>query len=190
MKSIILNSGLKKLFSEKQRKLGRYSVSDIWAMTNGYLPIDKFFIPEPFSVGSAANMFLGSEKHLIAQKLLKEIYPKALIEDKKEIAIDDFVIVGKADFIDGDKIWEIKTSIEKLYFAKSWHTYQLKWYLWLFDKKYGSIVQPVIEVNGKRIMALKLNILNSITRDDDFINRELKKLKKYHEELKILKVAK
>lgn len=181
---ISLREGIKKLTLKKERKIGRYNVSDIWAMLNGYLPIEQYTKTDELDNAALVNVFLGTEKHTIINKLLNSIYPEGIQEQKIEKDFGDFVIVGRADFIVGDKIVEIKTSNVVMSTSKTWHDYQLSWYLWLFNKPVGLIVQPLITYKQNKPEDICLKIIKKLKVNPVWCEQELKKLKDYHNKLK------
>ena len=175
---IDLTQQLLKLYPQEKGRIGRYSISSLWGLLNGYTSLDEYINGKPINYESALNMWCGTNKHAEIQQLL-EGYE---CEIKKEIKIDDFVIVGKVDAINSEEILEIKTTNplkrKLLTEPKRWHTEQLKWYLWLFDRPKGTIVQPVI--SPKQI---GLKVVGYVKRDDIFIEKQINKLKIIHKQL-------
>jgi hypothetical protein len=183
MQEIKLEKAFLELYKPKQRTVGKYYVSDLWAMTSGYLPPEKFLALEPFNLGSQINCHMGIEKHESVQKLLQVIYPKGVAEERVEKKFGDFVIVGKADFIENDVIIEIKTSFDLMPDSKPWQDYQLKWYLELFRKERGYVVQPVFKTYNGKPVDMRLKILKIVYCNPLFVDKELDKIKMYHQAL-------
>ena len=119
-------------------------------------------------------MWQGTWKHEQIQQLL-EGYE---CEIKKEFELEGLTIVGKADAINKEEILEIKTTDKVLEKAKSWHTEQLTWYLYMFGRQKGRIVQPV-----KTSDKLYLKVIGEVKRNDKLVERQIKKLKEFHEKL-------
>jgi len=163
---------------ENKRVVGRYSVSDLFGMLNGYLPPEKYLENRTIQVEEALRMKMGEAKHYIVRPLLEALGFEA--EVKKEYPVDDFVLVGKVDAMKDDLIIEIKTSDKLLREPKKWHEFQLKCYLTIFEKPRGIIGQPVIN-NG----TFYIKVLKEYKRDDKwFLEKVIEPLKEYHRILK------
>jgi len=157
------------------RKIGRYSISNIWAMLNNYLKPEDYLKPEIKDFPSAFNIWQGKNKHLQVQQLLKDDY---LLEVKEEFKVHDFVVVGQVDAINKDEILEIKTSQEIHQKSKSWHDYQALLYCTFFKRPECRIVQPVFTPTK-----LLLKVIGIIKRDDAKVEKEMEKLLKYHQKV-------
>jgi hypothetical protein len=184
---IDLSPAFKQQFSPKQRKVGRYSVSDIWAMLNDYLPPQDYLKLEEYSVTAEINKWQGTTKHREIQALWLLLNPEDEVEKKVEKKIGDFIVVGKADIIHKNVVLEIKTSMDLLFVSKRWHDYQLQWYLNLFEKDKGYIAQPTIKTLHNKPVAVELSILKTIYHNPTFFEREVEKLTEYHNQLLKLK---
>jgi len=167
---------------KRTNTIGRYSISNIWAINNNYLSPKQFLEGEEFDFISAFRMFQGTWKHRQLEDLLKNDYP---VEQKKEMEIkadgETFTIVGIADiqdFIDKKDVCDFKTS-QELKVAKRWDLAQVKAYLTLFEKPKGYILQPRYTKN-----ALWLEVIGETDRDDDWFNKEMNKLAQFHRRLK------
>jgi hypothetical protein len=167
---------------EKQKarpvEIGRYSVSRLWGVLNGYCLPGEFLKGEKIDFKSALNMRLGTLKHDLVQELL----PDWELEVKKEYKHKDWILVGKCDATQDDTILEIKTSDKVIEKAKRWHEWQVKMYLGMFDKENGIIVQPVIKPNR-----LLLKEIGSVKKNNDWFIKELGKIDELHKELVLLK---
>lgn len=144
--------------NKREKALNRFHISSLWGIVNGYTSVEEYVNGKNFSAIEIWDMNMGSAKHSIIQELIKNEYD---LEVKEEIKEDDIEIVGKADCVAKDKshLLEIKTS-KKLYDkAKSWHIYQVKFYLSLLNIPLGYIVQPV-EKEGR----LYLKVLEEVKR--------------------------
>ena len=155
--------------------IGRYSVSKIWAINNGYLTPEQYIKGEEITPKGARRMLLGKAKH----KLLEQLFPDHQTEIKKERKVWDFEIVGIADILDleGENVCDFKTS-EGLKIAKPWDEYQVKIYCTMFEKPKGLILQPRFNENDTW-----LELIGEVKRDDKWFNGEMKKLGDFHDKL-------
>lgn len=171
-----LTLALLQQFQPKERKLGRFNASDVWAIANGYLTAEEFFNPEKINIISAYKMWQGRWKHSQFQELLGQMGYQC--ELKKEHTEPRWILVGKVDAINSEQILEIKTSEEILHKSKRWHDYQLKLYLTMFERPFGWIVQPIIKDNR-----LLLKHLSKVERDDDWFNEQMRILEIFFQKL-------
>lgn len=171
-----LNDRLVKLAESKDNVIGRYSMSKLWAINNGYLKPEDYIKGEPITPEGARRMKLGTKKH----ELLEELFPEYETEVKKEMKVKDFEIVGIADILDleGNNVIDFKTS-DKLKEAKSWDEYQVKIYCTLFERPEGLILQPVYKGNNHY-----LKLITKVVRDDSWFSVQMDKLEKFHNKLK------
>lgn len=159
------------------RVIGRYRVSDLWGMLNGYLPPEQFLNENIKEISEIVKMLLGETKHFFVEKYLKILGYETEISVEK--TINDFVIVGRIDAYKDETILEIKTSDKLLNKAKKWHEFQLKVYLSLFEKNFGQVVQPAF--NSKNFY---LKVIGEVKRDDDwFYNFVIPQLEEYHKKV-------
>lgn len=155
---------------QQKNKIGRYSVSKIWGILNGYLTPEQYIKGETITLEDILRMNDGTMKHNFLEK-----YAKGQTEVKKEYDCGDFIIVGKVDELLPDKVIEYKTS-EKLYDKpKSWHIDQVKIYLTMFERPLGIIYQPKI-IKGRFI----LDTLGTTKRDDKWFQEQINKLRQFH----------
>jgi hypothetical protein len=152
-----------------EKKLHRYSASNIYALLKGWEKPETYLEPKIFNFKEAFRMWQGINKHKEIQELLPEYEQEVKIEKE----IDGLTIVGMADLMNKEEILEIKTSTKLHQKAKPWHTHQLKLYLTLFEKPKGSVVQPVTSNKG-----LSLKTIGTYERDDEWFKGEIEKLKK------------
>ena len=171
-----LTDSLLNKYKGRPKTIGRYAVSDVWAIEKGYLTLRKFLEGQTNDFESCFRMWEGRRKHEQCQELL-EGYE---IEKKVEYKHNDWLLVGKADAINSltNEGLEIKTSDKLLDKAKSWHEYQAKIYCSMFQVPIFYIVQPRIKEN--RII---LKVLAEIERDDKWFEKKLKVIDKFHQEL-------
>jgi len=90
------------------RRVGRYYASEIGYLRKGCLTANKFFDKKPIDEQGAMNILSGVffedgfEKMLVEQGIKHDYNPK------KEIEIDDFVLVVKPDFVFPNSLVETK----------------------------------------------------------------------------------
>ena len=161
---------------KKKRVVGRYSVTDLWAIIHGYLTPENYLKEESFKIIDIVRMINGTVKHKILEEFL--IKDGWQIEIKKEYPYEDIVFVGKVDAINDKEILEIKTSDKIIPVAKDWQKLQLKVYLTMFERESGHLVQPVY-TNEK----IYLKKITEIKRDDGYVFNVFKKVKEFHNQL-------
>jgi hypothetical protein len=176
MDDIDLTNQLVDYYKISPGKIGRYSVSSVWGIVNGYTTVSDFLSGQTVTALAALRMSNGRWKHAQVQELLPKDFN---IETKKEITVHDFVLVGRVDFMTDDTVYEIKTKSSVMDKAKSWHMYQAKLYCTMFEKNKASILQPII-FNHRLILK---NIGNT-KRDDQWFSKQMDKLLTFHESLK------
>jgi len=114
------------LEDQKERKIGRYHSSELWALINGRILPKDFLKPRVFDEESRQKMFWGTIVHEGIQKLFN-------FEEKKyEIKINENITIAcKIDLELGKDIWEIKTreDIDSFDDVPPWYQYQCLAYL-------------------------------------------------------------
>lgn len=193
----------------RQRKLGRYSASEIYKMiTPGLpwgMPVGKFFDVEEITPENALRMSNGIMYHEMVQKHLDEkrneikreyyyygpgdprnfsrVIPPYPAKAPKLAEEPMFTLVGKADHVpEDDSVWEIKTSDTVMTKSKPWQDHQAKLYCTMFEKSVGYVLQPLIDGNK-----LVLKEVGRVKRDDEWFAKEMAKLQNYHERLILMK---
>lgn len=165
---------------EKQQKgkpqIGRYSISQLWGVLNGFSTPKEWLKGEKIDFQNALRMRMGTLKHELVQELLEDDWQ---IEKKAELLYKDFILVGKADGIKGDTIMEIKTSDLIIPQAKKWHIWQLKMYLSMFNKEKGVIYQPVVQKSR-----LYLKEIGVVKQDKKWFKEQLELINHFHLEIK------
>jgi hypothetical protein len=156
--------------SKHKNVVGRYSVSKIWGILNGYLTPEQYIKGEEHTLEDILRMNDGTMKHNFIEK-----YAVGETEVKKEYDCGDFVIVGKADELTDEAVIEYKTSAKLYDKPKSWHTLQVKFYLTIFERDLGIIYQPKI-IKGRFI----LDTLGICERDDKWVAEQINKLRQFH----------
>ena len=90
------------------RRVGRYYASEIGYLRKGYLTANKFFDKKPIDEQGAMNILSGVFFEDGFEKMLVELDIKHDYNPKKEIKIDDFVLVVKPDFVFPKSLVETK----------------------------------------------------------------------------------
>ena len=163
--------------THRENKIGRYHISKIWGMLNGYLPPEKYLEGEQLDFTGAINVWQGTNKHNQIQDLLRRKYGSAEMEVKKELKVGDFTIVGSCDVLFPGELWELKTSMS-LIPAKKWAIHQLKLYLHTHDREEGAIYQP--RMTGTKLF---LKELGRYKKSQKWFDGEMEKLQRYHNQL-------
>ena len=172
---IDLTPKLLEKFGTKHNKIGRYSVSGIYAIFAGWTkPEDYFRVGYNDFVG-IKRMWAGVINHDFIESLLE----KEKCEIKVVYQYKDIEIVGKADYLPNeDEVWDFKTSDQVLDKAKPWAEHQIRFYCSMFKRKIGRLYQPIL--SGDRYI---LKHLGAVERDDSWFERECEKIYKFHQKL-------
>lgn len=178
---IDLTPALNNKLGKKYRTVGRYSISDMYAMGAGWLTPETWLHPEPVDFTGLMRMLSG----IISHEKIQMLYPKECCEVKVEYKYKDIVIVGKCDYLPKDsmEIWDFKTSDKIMKTMKPWAKHQIKMYCTLFDREVGVIYQPLVK--DEKFL---LKDIGRVERDDDWAMREIEKLYQFH--LKVLALSK
>lgn len=176
---INLTPKLKQSMAGRSRIRGRYNSSEIYAINYGFksgkLTPEQWLHAQEKTVKEILTMWSGIGMHHQIQGLLGGRDYK---EEKKEFHYKDIVVVAKADFMPPhlpDDVWELKTSEKSMDKAKPWALHQVKLYTTMFEKKRGSIYQPVQDDEG-----IYLKHLGSVERDDEWFMKEMSLLYDFH----------
>ena len=176
---------IKSSLQKDDKKPNRFHISSLWGIVNGYTSVQEYIEGKRFTAFEVWRMGLGSKKHDLVQELIKDLYD---LEVKMEVKEGEIEIVGKADLVAKNKshVMEIKTS-ETLYEkAKSWHVYQLQWYLYLLNIPIGYVVQPATK-NGRYY----LKQIGEVKRPTKvWYNNQLIKINDFYTEVKNSKLWK
>jgi len=154
-------------------KIGRYSISKIWGILNGYLTPEQYIKGEEHTLEDVLRMNDGTMKHKFLEK-----YAIGETEIKKEYDCGDFVIVGKCDELTDEAVIEYKTSVKLYDKPKAWHIHQVRMYLTVFERPLGIIYQPKI-IEGRFI----LDTLGTTKNNYLWFQGEINKLRQFHLEL-------
>jgi hypothetical protein len=109
----------------------------------------------------------------------QDVMGKEYAEKKEVLIYKDISIVAKADYLPPeypDEVWEIKTSdkiIEPV--RKPWFKTQTKFYCTIFNKPVALIYQPLQDDNG-----IYLKHIDTVQRDDKWVEEQLEKLYNFH----------
>lgn len=182
MSDIDLTDKLSNKLGKKYRKVGRYSVSDMYAIKAGWLTPELFLHPEPVDFVGLMRMMSG----IIMHEKIQMLYSKDDCEIKKIFKYKDIEIVGKCDYLPpmpSDEIWDFKSSEKIMDKMKPWAKDQIKCYCTMFEREWGVIYQPVIK-NARFI----LKDLGRVQRDDLWFTKRCEELYSFHE--RVVELAK
>ena len=163
---------------------GRYPLSQLWGIKEGYMTPGEYVEGEDYDFTSAYNIWNGVAKHSMLEDLFGK-YDYNVEEKKvKEIEVNGskFEIVGKADIqdlVDDESVEDFKTSVN-LIEGKPWSNYQVKIYCTVFEKPKGYILQPRIKKVKGKVVDAWLEVLSEVERDDDWFNKQMEELEKFH----------
>jgi hypothetical protein len=93
---------------EHKREIGRYWASDINSIRGGWLTPSNYFKQKPINKWSQNNIFWGCAGEAELAKIFKEQGIKFETQIKKELQIEDFILVVKPDFITEEFVMETK----------------------------------------------------------------------------------
>ena len=175
MADIDLTTRLNDKLGKKYRKVGRYSVSDLYAIKANWLTPELFLHPEPVDFIGLMRMLSG----IIIHEKIQMLYPKECCEIKKVFKYKDIEIVGKCDYLPpdpSDEIWDFKTSDKIMDKMKPWAKDQIKCYCTMFEREWGVIYQPLIKDEH-----LFLRDLGRVQRDDMWFIKRCEELYRFHE---------
>ena len=165
-----------------KRNIERFSISDCWAIVNGYKDIDTYLNGEQFDFISAFRMWEGVHTHNQVQELLVEMGWEVEKKFEKKFGYE-WTLVGKVDAVnlslEEGSILEIKTSKEVMEKAKKWHEHQCKMYCTLLEKPSALVVQPVYTDNQ-----LYLKELACVKRNDAWFMKQMDKINEFYLQLK------
>ena len=175
IKDVDLTPRLIEKFGTKTHKIGRYSVSGLYAIFAGWTKPEHFFEPQTNDFDGIKRMWAGVINHDFIESLLE----KDKCEQKVVYKYRDIEIVGKIDYMPDDKeIWDFKTSDKVMDQAKPWAKHQIKCYLSMFNREIGKLYQPIL--SGDKYV---LKHLGTVERDDIWFKGECQKLYRFHEKL-------
>lgn len=180
MADLDLTELLQNKLGKKYRKVGRYSVSDLYAIQARWLTPETWLHPEPVDFTGLMNMLSG----IIIHEKVQMLYPKECCEIKMEFKYKDIVLVGKCDYLpkESEEIIDFKTSKQIIEKKKPWSAHQIKMYCTMFERRKGILYQPIIK-NQKLI----LKDVGQVERDDVWFMKEVEKLYQFH--LKVVDLA-
>jgi len=92
-----------------KRQIGRYYASEVYAISKGYFRVEDFHKEREVNIYGCENIAGGCAYEDYLSKLLSWNKAKCSYQEKREIKIDDeIVIVVKPDFLFDDMLWETK----------------------------------------------------------------------------------
>lgn len=182
-----LNNAILELYSRpRERKIGRYSATDIYNIRKGYLKPENYFQPEKPTMQSVKNFFRG---YAYENQLLKNFNELGIEQERNgndqikiEYKVDEEItLVMKPDFVLNGAILETKSPNKLFDKIPEWYKDQLEIQHRLLNKK---VVLTIINT-GKNEYPLLLGIeyKPSLKRWENII----KLLKDFHNKLCNLK---
>jgi hypothetical protein len=118
-------------YNEKERQIGRYYSSEVGSIVKGYLKPEQFFTKRKIDKRGVGNIMSGQAFEAELKRALDFSKVKYTHEPKKELKIDDFVIVVKPDFEFEDKMLETKFPVSlgspDKYLERYKHQLELQW---------------------------------------------------------------
>lgn len=105
-----INDLISKFVNKEQepRKVGRYNSSELYAIIKGYFRPSQFFEGRQVDKQGASLIVSGIAAEDILTKIFKETGADCEFQVKKEIQIDEIVLVAKPDFVFKDFVLEVK----------------------------------------------------------------------------------
>ena len=181
---IDLTDKLREKMKSYPRTRGRYNSSELYYITKGYTTPEEWFNSPEKDMKQITDMWNGIGAHNQIQELLG----KQFCEKKAELVYKDIILVAKGDFFPPalpDEVWELKSSDKLMKIAKPGHIYQAKIYCSMFNKKTGTVFQPIQNKDG-----VYLKDLGSVERDDKWFESQLELLYQFHLQVEKLWEAK
>jgi len=161
---------------KRERKLNRFSVSDLYYLLQGWTSLEEHINGKNIPLMQLWDMKKGEQKHQWIQDSPQ--FKEMECEIKRVCEVDGLEIVGRADALAKDYGVEIKTGKARETASRS-QEYQAKMYCTMFEKPIFYIVQPYI--NNE--MAY-LKTIGVVERDDKWFQKQVEKIKLKYEELK------
>lgn len=153
---------------QKERTLGRYNASELYSILIGEITPQNFFKGREKDKKSSWNIFWG----ITIEEALKNIFRDWEWQAKQELKIDDFVISCKADFINEQKVLEVKCPRRLPHSIRKYHQPQLEAYSRAFNRK---VEIMYINRDNYRIFPYK--------PDERYWEMIIEKLREFHKEL-------
>ncbi len=161
--------------NDKERKVGRYYSSEIGSIIKGYLKPEQFFIKKKIDKRGVGNIMSGMAFEAELKRALDFSEVKYTHEPKKELKIDNLVIVVKPDFEFEDKILETKFPVS----LGSPDDY-LERYKHQMECQYQAFHKPVYLGIFTHPFGLKIY---RYQESEDTYNEIIQAVKKFHKEL-------
>lgn len=177
----------------KKREVGRYSVSQIYAILEGWISPEQYIEGETMDFPQMFNCWYGAGKHKQIEPLLKAKGYET--EIKKEYDLGDFKIVGICDFMKDDMVGDLKTSLEPIGEAKKWSLFQVKIYCSVFEKATGIIYEPMLvkeQVYNRmgypktQVKDFYLKEIGKVERNDTWFKNKMGELREFHNKMLLL----
>jgi hypothetical protein len=158
---------------KRERKLNRFSCSELYYLLNGYTNIKDYVSGKDLTPQEAWRMKLGTLKHQYLEEYLKSLGYQT--EVKKEFKYGDIELVGIADALNLDYGIEIKTSDKVKTQSSRSHEYQARLYCSLFDVPVFHIMQPIIDGN-KAV----LKEIGKVKKNDKWWQEQLERINEFY----------
>ena len=161
---------------KKYHKIGRYSVSMLYAIQARWMTPELFLHPDTTDFTGLMRMLSG----IVMHEKIQMLYKPEDCEIKKVFKYKDIEIVGKCDYLppESTEIWDFKTSDKLMDKMKPWAKHQIKMYCTMFERETGVIYQPVIK--DEKFL---LKDLGRVQRDDMWFDQECEKLYQFHQKV-------
>jgi len=179
--------------NQRDREVGRYRVSEIYALLNNWTPPKEYLLREKIDFINAYQMWRGTGKHKDIEGLMKRLGYEVEVPIEKKVG--EMTISGRCDFTSKDFIGDLKTGLELIGASKKWQDFQVKMYCSLFEKQYGYIVEAIEKTdyipNKANRLTIKvvdcyLKVIGVVEKDDKWFDEQMVLLEKYHNKLKVV----
>lgn len=164
---------------KRERKVGRYHASELWAILTGRFQPEDFRKEQKYDLKSCRNIIEGELRELALKQLLDFSKIKYEYQVKKVLKVKDFEIVAVSDFLFEDMVLECK-SPTTMTGIKEWNKPQL-------EAQYRMFKKPVY------IMYLKERFENktyNYVPNEKLWNEILNKVSEFHKKLCLLQLKK
>lgn len=91
-----------------KREIGHYYCSEIYSIIKGYLKPKDFFEDKRIDLYGSENIISGCAYENSLHEILRFNKANCKYQERKEIKVDDFLIVVKPDFLFPNMLWETK----------------------------------------------------------------------------------
>ena len=166
------------LGERREKKIGRFSATDLYKIVKGYLTPEEFFNASQMDEKGSLNCLRGDTLEYGVSQVWKRSGAIFDTQVKREIIIDDLTFVAIADFHFGDKILECK-SPEKFTGYKDYNKYQCELQYRIFNVPiyigYYNFVDGNLTEQGSYLYAPSEKLWQLIIRKCKDFNEQLKR---------------